>query len=320
MNGKPKVLVTARLHEDAMNSLRNVAEVTTLARQLAASKSTLLEIIHDFKGVIIGSLEPFDKEVIYAGDKLRVISRHGVGYNNVDVKAATQKKIYVTITPVLSETVADLTLGLIISVARRIPQAHKYVNEGKWGVETGFFTGTDIHGKTLGIIGLGRIGSAVAKRAKGFAMTILYYDLIRNLEMEKQLGLKYVSLESLLSQADIVTIHVPLTDKTMRLVGERELKRMKPTAYLINTSRGPTVDESALYTAIKDGWIAGAGLDVFSEEPINPKNPLLSLKNIIYTPHIASATQECRYKMSMMSVENTIRVLKRKKPLHYVTS
>jgi len=172
----------------------------------------------------------------------------------------------------------------------------------------------------LGIIGLGRIGSAVAKRAKGFAMAIIYYDLVRNLEMEKQLGLKHVPLEALLSRADIVTIHVPLTDKTMRLVGERELKRMKPTAYLINTSRGPTVDESALYTAIKDGWIAGAGLDVFSEEPINPQNPLLSLKNIIYTPHIASSTQECRHKMSMMSVENTIRVLKRKKPLHYVTS
>ena len=134
MNGKPKVLVTARLHEDAVNRLRNVAEITTLARQLAASKSTLLEVIRNFEGVIIGSIEPFDKEVIYAGEKLQVISRSGVGYNNVDVKAATKKKIYVTITPVLSETVADLTFGLIISVTRRIPQAHKYVNEGKWGV------------------------------------------------------------------------------------------------------------------------------------------------------------------------------------------
>jgi D-3-phosphoglycerate dehydrogenase len=320
MNVKPNVLVTASIHEEAWNRLRDVAEIQTLSRHLATSKTELLKIISNFEGVIIGSREPFDKEVINSGKKLQVISRFGVGYNNVDTKAAAKKGIYVTITPVLCETVADLTFGLMISATRRIPQAWRYVKEGKWGVETGFFTGTDIHGKTLGIIGLGRIGSAVAKRAKGFAMDVLYYDLVRNIEMERKLCLKYVSLEALLSQADIVTIHVPLTDRTMRLIGERELKLMKPTAYLINTSRGPTVDETALYTAVNEGWIAGAGLDVFSEEPVNPENPLLSLKNIIYTPHIASSTLECRYKMAMMSVENTIRVLKQKKPLHYVTS
>ena len=317
---RPRVLVTFPIHEEAKKWLREAAEVKELPRILANSKLELLKIIGDFNGAIIGALEPFDKEVIAAGKKLKVVSRFGVGYNNVDVKAAAEREIYVTVTPVLSDTVADLTFGLIIATARRIPQAYEHIKNRKWGVEAGSFTGTDIYGKTLGIIGLGRIGSVVAQRAKNFDMTLLYYDVVRNKELEKMLDIKYVPLETLLSQADIITIHTPLTDRTTGLIGEWELKMMKREAILINTSRGPIVDEDALYKALKENWIAGTGLDVFFKAPTNPDNPLLSLNNIVYTPHIASSTVECRYRMSITSVENTIRALKGEKPLHYVTS
>lgn len=318
---KPKVLVTSTLHEDAMKRLREVAEVKSdLPRQLALSKSELLKIIGDYEGAIIGPSEPFDRDVITAGKRLKVVSRFGVGYDNVDVKAAVERGIYVTVTPVLSETVADLTFGLILAMARKIPQAYDYMKNKKWGVERQPYTGTDVNGKTLGIIGLGRIGSMVAKRAKGFDMAILYYDVARNKKVEEELGLKYVSLDALLSQADFVTIHTPLTEKTQALIGEEALKKMKKSAILINTSRGPVVDEKAVYKALKEGWIAGAGLDVFEKEPIDSNNPLLSLENVVYTPHIASSTVECRYRMSMASVENTIKALKGEKPTYYVTS
>lgn len=316
-----KVLVTSTLHEDALKRLRVVAYVKTdLPRQLALSKPELMKIIGEYTGVIIGPLEPFDKDVIAAGKRLKVISRFGVGYDNVDVNAAIARGIYVTVTPVLSETVADLTFALILAVARKIPQAYNYMRDKKWGIERQPYIGMDVTGKTLGIVGLGRIGSMVAKRAKGFDITVLYYDVVRNVKAEAELGLKYGSLDDLLSSADIISIHTPLTAKTTALIGEGELKRMKKTAILINTSRGPVVDEKAVYRALKEGWIAGAGLDVFEREPTDPNNPLLSLDNVVYTPHIASSTVECRYRMSMASADNTIWVLKGEKPLYYVTS
>ncbi|MDQ1281524.1 MAG: D-glycerate dehydrogenase [Thermoproteota archaeon] len=319
--GNPRVMVTSTLHEDALKKLREVADVKTdLPRQLALSKPELLKIIGEYTGAIIGPSEPFDKDLIAAGKQLKVISRFGVGYDNVDVRAAVERGIYVTVTPVLSETVADLTFALILATSRKIPQAYNYMRDKKWGIERQPYIGMDVTGKTLGIMGLGRIGSMVAKRAKGFDMAVLYYDVIRNKKAEEELGLKYVSMDGLLSEADIITIHTPLTAKTTALIGEGELKRMKKTAILINTSRGPVIDEKAVYKALKEGWIAGAGLDVFEKEPTDPNNPILSLDNVVYTPHIASSTVECRYRMSMVSADNTIRVLKGEKPLYYVTS
>lgn len=319
---RPEVLCSVKLSEEALAKLREVAEVETrFTSRFLSSKQELLKIIGRFDGVIIAVSEPFDREVINAGLKLKVISRVGVGYDNVDVSAAAERGIYVTVTPVNSETVADTAFSLIFAVARKTPQAHFYVKSGKWNAEKPHdFTGFDVFDKTLGIIGLGRIGTVMAKRARGFDMPILYYDVVRKEQLERNLGIKFVSLEDLLSKADIVTIHTPLNEETRRMIGEKQLKTMKKKAILINTSRGPIIDEAALYKALREGWIAGAGLDVFVHEPINADNPLLTLENIVFLPHLGSSTVECREKMYMMSVENVIRVLRGEKPLYYVTS
>jgi glyoxylate reductase len=181
------------------------------------------------------------------------------------------------------------------------------------------FMGVDVFGKNLGLIGLGRIGSIVAKRGRGFDMNVLYYDIIRNRRLEEEHVAEYRPLNQLLAEADFISIHTPLTEETRGLVGEKELKEMKKTAILVNTSRGPVIDEKALYRALKEGWIAAAGLDVFEEEPTSPDNPLLTLDNVVLTPHIAGSTWECRRRCAMMAVENTIRVLKGEKPLYSVT-
>jgi glyoxylate reductase len=249
--------------------------------------------------------------------RLRIISQYAVGYDNIDVKAATERGIYVTNTPgVLTETVADFTMALMMAIARRVVEADKYIRQGKWkvGWHPLYFLGTDLYGATLGIVGLGRIGSAVARRAKGFDMKILYYDVVRRENLEKELGAKFVDLDTLLKESDFVTLHVPLTPKTKDLIGERELKLMKPTAYLINTSRGKVVDEKALIKALKEGWIAGAALDVFYQEPTPPDNPLLELDNVVVAPHIASASLETRSRMAEIVAENLIAFKEGKKP------
>lgn len=182
------------------------------------------------------------------------------------------------------------------------------------------FTGVDIFGKTLGIIGLGRIGSLLARRAKGFDMETLYYDIVRNRKPEEELDIKFLPLHQLLAEADFISIHVPLTEETKGLIGEKELKAMKRSAMLINTSRGPVVDERALVRALEEGWIAGAGLDVYDKEPIDPDNPLLTLDNVVLTPHIGAETEECKKRIVEAAVENTVRALKGKQPLYLVAS
>jgi len=232
-----------------------------------------------------------------------------VGYDNIDVAEATQRGIYVTNTPgVLTETTADYAFTLLMVTARRIVEADKWVRAGHWNVSWGpmMFLGGDIHGKTLGIIGLGRIGTEVARRATGFEMKVIYNDQVRNPELEQTLMLQYMELERLLQEADFVSLHVPLTKETHHLIGEKELNLMKKTAYLINTSRGPVIDEEALFRVLSEGIIAGAGLDVFVEEPISRDNPLLALENVTLSPHIASASIETRTKMAEMAVTNMI--------------
>jgi len=271
----------------------------------------LIEVVKDADGLLVTlNVEPVTRRVIEAAPKLKVIARHGVGYDNVDVKAATERGIVVTIAPVNIETVADMTFALLLCLARKICQADWYVKSKKWTVRDPFlFMGVDVWGKTLGIIGSGRIGRAVARRAKAFGMRVIYYDIYRNEVAEKELGVEYRPLEELLRESDFVTIHVPLTKETHHMIGEKELKMMKPTAILINTARGPVIDTNALVKALKEGWIAGAALDVFEQEPLPLDHPLLELDNVILTPHIASNTIDCRIRLAVTAAEEILRVL-----------
>jgi len=258
-----------------------------------------------------------DRQVLDRAPRLRVIGSMSVGVDHIDVAAATERGVYVTYTPgVLTEATADFTWALLMSAARRVVEADRYVRDGSWRVQwTPFmFLGAEVYGRTLGVVGLGRIGQAVARRAKGFDMKLIYYDIVRNEEAEKKLGIRFVDLETLLAESDFVTLHVPLLPETRRLIGERELRKMKRTAILVNTSRGPIVDELALAKALSEGLIAAAGLDVYEKEPVSADNPLLKLSNVVLAPHIASATREARWAMAELAAKNILAVLRGEKP------
>jgi len=253
--------------------------------------------------------DKIDAEVFAAAPNLKIIAQLAVGYDNIDIKEATKRGIYVTNTPgVLTETTADFAWALLMAVARRVVEADKYIRSGKWevGWHPTMILGRDVYGATLGIVGVGRIGAAVAKRATGFDMRTLYYDVMRRPDLEKTLGLEFADLDTLLQKSDFVSIHVPLMKKTYHLIDEQKLKLMKKTACLINNSRGPIVDEKALYKALTEGWIAGAALDVFEHEPASVDNPLLKLDNVVVAPHISSSSHETRSRMAEMVAENLI--------------
>ena len=319
---RKKVYVTRKLPEEAMKLLEEKFDVEVWTEEMPPPKEVLIEKVKNIDGLICLLTEKIDKEVINAaGPRLRGICQVAVGYDNIDVEAATKKGIYVTNTPgVLTETTADYAFALLMATARRIAEADRYVRSGKWKIPWGLMMllGQDIWGKTIGIIGMGRIGTAVARRAKGMNMKILYYDVVRNEKAEKELGAKYVDLETLLKESDFVTLHVPLLPSTRHLINEERLKLMKKTACLINTSRGPVVDEKALYKALKEGWIWAAGLDVWEKEPTDPDNPLLKLDNVTASPHIASGSIATRTKMALMAVENMIAILEGKVPPNLV--
>ena len=321
--GKPKVYVTRQLFDDAIGILERHTEVEVFdGVDNAIPRDLLLSKVADVDGLLPLLTDTIDAEVMdAAGERLKVISNMAVGFNNIDLNAATKRGIYVTNTPgILTDTTADCAFALLMVTARRIAEADRHVRAGKWIHTWGpkMFIGSDIHGKTLGIIGLGRIGSAVAKRAKGFDMRVIYYDVHRRPDLENELGITYRPLDEVLSASDFVTLHIPLTEGTHHMIGEKELSTMKRRAFLINTSRGPVVDEGALYRALRDGVIAGAGLDVFEEEPINPVSPLLKLDNVVLTPHIASASVETRTKMAVTAAENLVSVLQGKEPPNLV--
>ncbi len=275
--------------------------------------------VSEAEAMVLG-LEPVDDQLLEHARRLRIVARYGVGYDTVDVEACTRRGIYVTHTPgVLSGAVADLTIGLILCLSRRLIQADRYVREEWWRPgRVRPLMGVDLRGKALGIIGLGRIGYEVARRAKAFDMRVLYHDLEPRREAEASLGLRYVDLETLLRSSDYVSVHVPLTPRTRRLLGERELRMMKPTAYLINTSRGQVIDEEALCKALKEGWISGAGLDVYEKEPLQGDSTLIKLDNVVLTPHIGSYTVETRRAMALMCIENVRAALEGKKPPNLV--
>lgn len=309
----PKVFVTRALLEPGLSILQKYCQVEVWPKEVPPQKSVIIQKVKVVDGLVSFLTDSIDKEVIDACDHVKVISQVAVGYDNIDINAATTKNIIVTNTPgVLTETTADFAFALLLTSARRIAEADRYVRKGHWKVPWALdmMLGHDIHNRTLGIIGLGRIGQAVARRARGFGMKILYYDVKSAPQLEKELGLHAVSFDKLLEESDYITLHVPLTSNTQGMIGDAELRKMKPSACLINTSRGPVVDQNALVSALKSGIIAHAGLDVFTEEPLPANHPLLSLENVTLTPHIASASMQTRSKMAAMAAENCVAVLK----------
>lgn len=314
-----RVLITRRLFPEALALLKEQGIAYEMNEGPPLPKQELVRRIGGVEGLICLLSDRIDREVLEAGKALRVVANVAVGYDNIDLQAANELGIMVTNTPeVLTEATADLTFGLILAVARRIVEGDRLVREGRFhGWELDLLLGAEVHHKTLGIVGFGRIGQAVARRARGFGMEILYYDPIRRPELERELGARFVQLEELLSRSDFVSLHLPLTPQTRHLIGREELGLMKPTAFLINVARGPVVDEAALVEALKSGKLAGAGLDVFEQEPhVHPE--LLRMSNVVLTPHIGSAGRETRVRMALMAVENVLAALAGRRPPNLV--
>lgn len=318
---RPRVYVTRRLPEAALARLREGADITVWETdEVPPPRDVLLRETRDVDGLVALLTDRIDEELLDAAPRLRVVSNYAVGFDNVDVDAATARGVVVTNTPgVLTETVADFAMALLLGVARRLVEADRYTRAGKWrSWMPMLFLGPDVHHATLGLVGLGRIGAAVARRARGFDMRLLYYDVVRRQDLEHELGLEFAALEDVLRQADFVSIHTPLTRNTRHLIGAAQLRLMKRTAVLINTARGPIVDQQALYRALVDGTIAAAGLDVFEVEPVPADDPLLRLDNVVVAPHIASASVETRTKMGVMAAENCLAVLEGRQPPNFV--
>lgn len=303
----PKIFITREIPEVGIKLLKDKGFDVVVGPEGSISREELLEGVKGVDAILSVLTEKIDAEVMdAAGEQLKIIANYAVGYNNIDVEEAKKRDIMVTNTPgVLTESVAEHTIALLFAIAERIVEADRYTRAGKykaWGPK--LLLGGDIQGKTLGIIGLGRIGSAVAQRMKdGFDLKIIYYDMKRNEELESKFGMEYHELDDLMKEADFISLHTALTPETTHLINAERLTMMKPTAYLVNTSRGPIVDEKALLDTLKEKKIAGAALDVFEKEPeLTPG--LTDLENIVITPHIASATEGTRNKMSEMAAGN----------------
>ncbi|HEY63432.1 MAG TPA: D-glycerate dehydrogenase [Caldilineae bacterium] len=305
---KPKVYVTRLIPEEGLNMVLEACDAEVWEEELPPPREVLLEKVKGKDGLLCLLTDKVDAELMDTAGTLKVISNYAVGYDNIDVKAATERGIPVGNTPgVLTDTTADFAFALLMAVARRVVEGVDYVRAGKWKTwGPRLLLGQDIHGATLGIIGFGRIGQAVARRAKGFDMRILYYDIYRREDLEQSMGVQYVDMDTLLRESDFVTIHTSLNESTYHLIDREALEKMKPTAILINTARGPIVDPEALAEALEQGKIAGAGLDVTEPEPINMDSPLLKLPNCVIVPHIASASVVTRGKMARMAAENLL--------------
>jgi len=306
---KHKVFVTREIPHTGLQIIKDRFDAEVWTDPAPPPKQVIIQKAAKVDALASLLTDKIDAEVFAAAPNLKIIAQLAVGYDNIDIKEATKRGIYVTNTPgVLTETTADFAWALLMAVARRVVEADKYIRSGKWevGWHPTMILGRDVYGATLGIVGVGRIGAAVAKRATGFDMRTLYYDVMRRPDLEKTLGLEFADLDTLLQKSDFVSIHVPLMKKTYHLIDEQKLKLMKKTACLINNSRGPIVDEKALYKALTEGWIAGAALDVFEHEPASVDNPLLKLDNVVVAPHISSSSHETRSRMAEMVAENLI--------------
>ena len=307
---RPRVFVTRLIPEEGLAPIREACAADVWTGELLPPRAEVLRRVAGCDGILTLLTDRVDDELLdAAGPGLRVVSNLAVGYDNIDLAACARRGIAVGNTPgVLTETTADLAWALILAAARRVAEADRYVKAGEWRTwGPQLFLGSDVHGSTLGIVGLGRIGQAVARRAIGFEMTILYHARSRVAEsVESDLGASFVDLEELLERSDIVSLHVALTPETRGLIDAAALARMKPTAVLVNTARGPVVDGAALAVALRDGTIAAAGLDVTDPEPIAPDDPLLGLPNCLIVPHIASATRATRGRMAAMAAANLL--------------
>lgn len=297
---KPKVFIASPVPEDVERFLKEKCECVKWDFRYPKTLEGILENMKDVDGVIQVGMK-IDARILENAPRLKVVSNISVGYNNYDLDAMKKSGIIGTNTPgVLDNTVADLILGLMLNSARRIPELDRFTKSRAWiKADNSSFFGKDIHGSSLGIIGMGRIGEKVARRAKlGFGMDVSYYNRSRKHRVEEELGIVHKSMEELLKSSDFVLLMTPLTPETTHLIGEKELRLMKRSAFLINASRGQVVDEKALIKALEEGWIAGAGLDVFEKEPIEADNPLLRLQNAVTVPHIGSATIKTRDEMA----------------------
>jgi D-3-phosphoglycerate dehydrogenase len=312
----PHILVTKRIYPEAIEYLKQHGQIDYAESDDGMPAEEFLRRAKGKQAIVSQITDKLDAAVIEQLDGVRILANVAVGFDNIDVPAATRRGILVTNTPdVLTETTADFAFALLLAAARRVVEGHHYVHSGewrRWAID--LLVGQDIHHRTLGIFGIGRIGQAVAKRARGFDMRILYNDAYRlSPSRETELGVEYADRERLLAESDFISLHVPLSESTRKLIGAPELAMMKPTAILINTSRGPVVDEAAVAMALAEQRIAGAGLDVFEREPqVHPA--LLALTNVVLAPHIASASVDTRRRMSMMAAENAVAALEGRRP------
>src|SRR5438105_133660 len=311
------ILVSNVLPAEALGIIPREVTVDYNDTEAGLSKTELIARLRGKDGLICHIISTIDDEVLAAAPTLTVVANGAVGYNNIDVAVARRRGVVVTNTPdVLTETTADFAWALLMAAARRVVEADHFARSGQWQRwQWDLLWGADVHGKTLGILGFGRIGRAVARRASGFDMRVLYHDAVRpEPAVERELRVTYAEPETILREADFVSLHTPLLPETRHLINERTLRLMKKTAILVNAARGPIVDEAALVRALKEGWIAGAGIDVFEEEPrIHPG--LAPLPNVVLAPHIASASRDTRIAMATLAVRNCLAVLDGKPPL-----
>ncbi|MCC5801922.1 2-hydroxyacid dehydrogenase [Rossellomorea vietnamensis] len=314
---KPFIYITRKLPEAVVAPLTKEFEVEMWEREDApVPRDILLEKAEKASALLTMLSDKVDRELLQGASYLKVVANLAVGFDNIDLEAAKEKGVIITNTPgVLTETTADLTFALLMATARRIVEADRYIKEGKWKSWSPLLlAGMDIHHKTMGIVGMGSIGEAVARRANGFNMEVLYHNRSRKSEAEETLGVRYVSFDDLLAQSDFVVVLAPLNEETQGMFQEDQFTKMKETAIFINAARGAIVNEVALEHALKRGDIAGAGLDVFETEPINEDHPLLQLDQVVAIPHIGSSSKETRHDMMTLCVENILAVLKGDNP------
>lgn len=310
---RSQVFVTRQIFPEALEMISREAELEVWPDEYPPTPEQLRKKLSGVDAVLTTVMDRIDRAAMDAAPRLKIISQLAVGLDNVDVPEATRRGILVGHTPgVLAKATADLTFALLMAAARRVNEGDRWVRQGNWRLAFHplRWLGVDIHDATLGIVGLGQIGLEVAKRARGFDMTLLYHSRTRNPPVEGEYGLKYAELDALLATADFVSLHVPLTAQTRHYIGQRELRLMKPSAILINVARGPVVDSRALYTALKEGWIRGAALDVTDPEPIGADDPLLTLDNLVITPHVGSATVAARRATCLLAARNLVAGLK----------
>lgn len=313
MTGKPRILVTRYLPYLDVAKYKDFVDIEFNDAEIPLSDQRLLTKMKAIDGLLCFNQDSVNKEVLESAPGLKVISNHSTDYPNIDLNEATERGVYVTYLAgeTVANAVAELTMGMIVAVTRKVVEAHNMVIQGEWKrVSPTQFLSRELKNKVLGIIGLGEIGKLVAKLAKSFDMRLLCYSRTRKPNLERELGIDYVDLETLLRESDIVTLHVKLTNDTYHMIGEKEMGLMKKTAYLINTSRGKVVDEKALYSALDRGKIAGAALDVFEKEPLDANSPLVKLKNVLLTPHIGGSTEEARKMEIDYAINNIIFTLR----------